>query len=109
MSTASIHSLYDESIAVRAVVKPNLDKKLVDDIRSLIYRDEVTNGGIRVRHLSVYNFFVSDCCDYQVNLQDTDVQLGITCLEVMTMQLHFNICHLEDSRLANANIKDLPS
>jgi len=27
----------------------------------------------------------------------------------MTKQLRFNICKLEDSRLANADIKDLPS
>ena len=27
----------------------------------------------------------------------------------MTTQLRFNICNLEDSRLANASIKDLPS
>ena len=37
------------------------------------------------------------------------MQLGITCLNVMTMQLHFNICKLKDSQLANADIRDLPS
>jgi len=36
------------------------------------------------------------------------VQQGIACLQTMVKQLHFNICKLEDSRLANANIKDLP-
>ncbi len=109
LTTAPYRVLCDEMIAELAGVKPNLVKKWVDDISSLLYRDEATNGGIRVRHLSVYNFFVSNCCDYQVNLRDADMQLGITCLEVMTMQLRFNICHLEDSWLANANIKDLPS
>ena len=34
---------------------------------------------------------------------------GIACLEVMTTQLRFNICNLEDSRLANADIKNLSS
>ncbi len=37
------------------------------------------------------------------------MRLGIACLEVMTTQLRFNICNLEDSRLANADIQDLPS
>ena len=90
-------------------MKPNLVKKWVDALSSLLYRDEATNRGIRVRHLSVYDFFVSDRCEYQVNLRDADVQLGIACLKVMTTQLRFNICNLEDSRLANADIKDLPS
>jgi len=90
-------------------VKPNLVKRWVDALSSLLYRDEAANRGIRVRHLSVYDFFVSDRRDYRVNLRDADVQLGIACLEVMTSQLRFNICNLEDSRVANADIKDLPS
>ena len=108
--TSSPHrALCDETIAELAGVKPNLVKKWVDALSSLLYRDEATNRGIRVRHLSVYDFFVSDRCDYQVNLRDADVQLGIACLEVMTTQLRFNICNLEDSRIANADIQDLPS
>jgi len=109
LTTSPYHALCDEMIAELAGVKPNLVKKWVDTLSSLLYRDEATNKGIHVRHLSVYDFFVSDRCDYQVNLQDADVQLGITCLKVMTTQLRFNICNLEDSRLANADIEDLPS
>ena len=37
------------------------------------------------------------------------MKLGISCLNVMTAQLRFNICNLKDSQLANADIKDLPS
>ena len=37
------------------------------------------------------------------------MQLGIACLKTMITQLRFNICKLEDSRLTNAEIKDLPS
>ena len=58
--------------------------------------------------VSVYEFFVSDRCDFHVNIRDADVQLGIDCLRVMTMQLRFNICKLDDSRLPNADIRDLP-
>jgi len=43
-----------------------------------------------------------------VDVRDADVQLGIACLKTMTAQLRFNICNLEDSRLANADIRDLP-
>ena len=37
------------------------------------------------------------------------MQLGISCLKVMTTQLHFNICKLNDSQLTNVEIGDLPS
>ena len=102
-------ALCDETIAELAGVKANLVKAWVDALSSLLYRDEAANRGIRVRHLSVYDFFVSDRCNYQVNVRDADVQLGIACLKTMTAQLRFNICKLDDSRLANAEIEDLPS
>ena len=44
-----------------------------------------------------------------MNVRDADVQLGIACLKAMTTQLRFNICKLDDSRLANAEIGDLSS
>ena len=109
LATSPYQALCDETIAELAGVKPNLVKKWVDALSSLLFRDEGAKSGIRVRHLSVYDFFVSDRCDYQVNVRNADVQLGIDCLRVMTTQLRFNICKLEDSRLANDDIKDLPS
>jgi hypothetical protein len=109
LTTSPYRALCDETIAELAGVKPNLVKRWVDALGSLFHRDEAADGGIRVRHLSVYDFFVSDRCDYQVNIRDADVQLGIACLKTMITQLRFNICKLEDSRLANTDIKDLPS
>ena len=44
-----------------------------------------------------------------MNARYAEVQLGIACLKTMVTQLRFNICKLEDSWLANADIKDLPS
>jgi hypothetical protein len=108
-TSAPYRALCDETIAELAGVKPYLVKKWVDDLSSLLRRDEATNGGIRVRHLSIYDFFVSDRCNYQVNVHDAHVQLGIACLKTMVTQLRFNICKLEDSRVANADIQDLPS
>ena len=67
-------ALCDETIAELAGVEANLVKAWVDALSSLLYRDEGANSGIRVRHLSVYDFFV---CDYQVHVRDADVQLGI--------------------------------
>jgi hypothetical protein len=109
LTTSPYRALCDETIAELAGVELYLVKRWVDALSSVLYRDEVANGGIRVRHLSVYDFFVSDHCDYQVNVRDADVQLGIACLKTMVTQLRFNICKLEDSRLANADIQDLPS
>ena len=86
-------------------------KSWVDDLSSLLYRDVAANEAVRVWHLSISDFFVSDGCPYgyQINLQDANVQLGISCLRTMIRQLRFNICKLEDSRLANAEIYDLHS
>ena len=92
-------------------MRPDLVKMWVADLSSMLYRDEGASGGIRTRHLSILDFFVNDGChpDYQVNLRDANVDLGIACLEKMVEQLRFNICKLEDSRLANEDVRDLPS
>jgi len=109
LTAAPYRALCEKTIAELAGVEPNLVEMWVDDLSSLLYRDEGTNGGVRVRHLSISDFLVSDDCPYQVNRQDANVQLGIACLKTMVRQLRFNICGLEDSRLANADIKDLQS
>jgi hypothetical protein len=108
LAVAPYRTLCEESIAELAGARPNLVRKWVDDLSSLLYRDEAANGGIRVRHLSISEFLVSDHCTYQVNLKVANMQLGIACLKTMAEQLRFNICKLEDSRLANADIHDLP-
>jgi len=109
--TAPYRPLCEETIAELAGVRPDVVKIWVDDLGSMFYRDDGASGGIRVRHLSISNFFVSDYChaDYQVNLREANVKLGIACLEKMVEQLRFNICRLEDSRLANADVKGLAS
>jgi len=110
--TAQYRPLCEESIARLTGVRPNLVEKWVDALSSLLYRDEGANGAIRVRHLSISDFFLSDRCEYQGNLREAHAQQGTACLETMVNPvkgLRFNICNLEDSRLANADIRDLPS
>jgi len=109
LTAAPYRALCEETIADLAGVESKFAKKWVDDLSSLLYRDEGTNGGIRVRHLSISEFLISDDCPYQISPQDANVQLGIACIKTMVCQLRFNICGLEDSRLANTDIKDLPS
>ena len=111
LTTAAYRPLCEETIAELGSVDPSQVKTWVDDLSSLLYRDDAANGAIRVRHLSISDFFVSDNCeaDYRVNLQDANMELGIVCLKKMVEQLCFNICQLEDSRLANADVKDLPT
>jgi len=110
LATAPYRPLCEETIAALAGVDLSQVRTWVDELSSLLYRDGRLNEAIRVRHLSISEFFIgSDCpSDYQVNLQDSNVQLGMSCLKVMISQLRFNICKLEDSRLANAAVKDLP-
>ena len=109
LTTSPHRALCEETIAKLAGVRPNLVRKWVNDLSSLLSRDDAANGGIRVRHLSISDFFYSDHCAYQIKPEDANRKLGIACLETMVKQLRFNICKLEDSRLANADIKDLPS
>jgi hypothetical protein len=103
--------LRDETVAELAGVRPDLVKMWVADLGSMLYRDEGTSGGIRVRHLSISDFFMCEDYqgDYQITLRDANMELGIACLKKMIGQLRFNICKLEDSRLANDDVKDLPS
>jgi hypothetical protein len=109
LATAPYRPLCEETIAGLAGAELSHVKTWMDCLGSLLYRDEKANGAIRVRHLSISDFFVSDgCpCDYQVNLQDANIQLGVACLKTMIRQLRFNICKLEDSRLANTDVRDL--
>ena len=50
LTVASYRALCEQTIAELAGVEHNLVKEWVDDLSSLLYRDEGTNGGIRVRH-----------------------------------------------------------
>ena len=112
LAAAPHRPLCEETIAELAGVRPDLVKMWVADLSSLLYRDEGTNGGgIRVRHLSISDFFLGNDCPnhYRVNFQNANAELGISCLKKMVEQLRFNICKLTDSRLANANVDDLPS
>jgi len=109
--TTPYRPLCEETIAELAGVRPDVVKMWVQDLSSMFCRDEGASGGLRFRHLSISDFFVSNDCqgDYQVNLLDANMELGIACLETMVEQLRFNICGFEDSRLANADVKDLAS
>jgi hypothetical protein len=110
LTAALYRPLCEETIAELAEVRTDLVRMWVECLSSLLYRDEGVNAGIRVRHLSISDFFLSDDCheDYRVSLRDANVELGLSCLNTMAEQLRFNICKLEDSRLANADVHDLP-
>ena len=111
LTSAPHRPLSEETLAELAGVKVYLVKKWVDDLSSLLDRDEAANGGIRVRQSSISDFFFSNDCsnEFQNNFRDANVQLGIACLGTMVDQLRFNICKLDDSRLANVDIEALPS
>ena len=109
--TAAMHRpLCEETIAELAGVRLNFVKRWIANLGSLLYQDEGVNRGIRVRHLSISDFFLSDDCpsDYHVDLRNANMELGIACLKKMVEQLRFNICRLEDSRLLNSDVHDLP-
>ncbi len=66
LAASPYHALCEETIAELVGVKLYLVKTWVNALSSLLYGDEVANRGIHVWHLSVYNFFLSNCCTYSV-------------------------------------------
>ena len=111
VASAPYRSLRKETIAELTGVQPYLIEKWVKVLSSLLYEDEGANRGVRVRHTSISDFFISNECpsEYRVNRRDANIQLGIACLATMIGKLRFNICSLKDSRLANAEIENLQS
>jgi hypothetical protein len=109
--TAPFRPLCEATIAELAGVRPDLVRTWVAELGSMLYRDEGASGGIRIRHLSISDFFVSEGCqgDYRINLRDANVELGIACVEKMIEQPYFNICELEYSRLTNPDVENLRS
>jgi hypothetical protein len=111
LATAPYRSLPEDAIATLVGLKPSVVKKWVEDLSALFYRDEAAKGGIRVRHMSISDFFLSKdgTSDYQIDLNAANMELGVACMRTMVDQLRFNICHLEDSRVANEDVRDLQS
>ena len=109
--TAPYRPLCEATISELVGVRPDVVRMWVEDLGSMFYRDEGASGRIRVRHMSISDFFMSNGSqgDYQVNLRGAHWELGIACLEKMVEELRFNICGLEDPRLANADVKGLAS
>jgi hypothetical protein len=111
LTTSPHRPLCENTIAQLAGVELYLVERWVDALGSLLYRDETADGVVRVRHLSISDFFVSNECpsNYRVSVEGANLQLSTACIKTMNSQLRFNICKLEDSRLPNADIEDLPS
>jgi hypothetical protein len=109
LTTSPHRPLCENTIAELAGVELYLVKRWVDALSSLLYRDETADGVVRVRHLSISDYFVSNGCpsDYRVSLEEANLQLSIACIKAMNRHLRFNICKLEDSRLVNADVEDL--
>ena len=89
LTTAPYCPLCEETIAELVGVRPDLVKMWVAELGSMLYQDEGASEGIRVRHLSISDFFFNSGFqgDYQVNIQTANVELGIACLEKMVQQL----------------------
>jgi hypothetical protein len=111
LTTSPHRPLCEATIAELAGVELYLVKRWVDALSSLLYRGETAGGVVRARHLSISDYFVSNECpsDYRVSLEEANLQLSTACMKTMNRQLRFNICKLEDSRLANADVEELAS
>jgi hypothetical protein len=102
-------SLSDETIAELLGLDARLVWIWVNKLNSLLYREGGDRGPIRVRHLSIIDFFRSTNCpsDFRVNVDEANGQVGLGCLKVMIKGLRFNICGIESSLIPNKDINDL--
>ncbi|KAF7366240.1 WD40 repeat-like protein [Mycena venus] len=67
----------------------------------------------RILHASFSDYLTGrPRCGLNFWFVDSKIQsksLALGCLHVLNLQLHFNICHLEDSQILNADVPALPA
>ncbi|KIM19451.1 hypothetical protein M408DRAFT_226713 [Serendipita vermifera MAFF 305830] len=57
IGAAPHHALCDEAIAAFTGLQLSIVSSWVDDLSSLLYRDHTIQGGIRARHISIFEYF----------------------------------------------------
>jgi NACHT domain len=109
VAVAKYRPLCDDTLACLLGLKSPMVKTLIDRLSPLLYRDQNGKDGVRVHHLSVTEFLIGPSCpsEFRVDLQQANAELSVRCLTTMTKELKFNICDLETSLLANAEIQGL--
>ncbi|KIM29654.1 hypothetical protein M408DRAFT_105479, partial [Serendipita vermifera MAFF 305830] len=109
IGVAPHYALCDESIAEFTGLEIDIVNSWVDDLSSLVYRDKTIQNGIRVRHISILEYFTGRFCplDFRVDVKQADMELSIYSLQAMMRGLRFNICGLETSYLPNSDINNL--
>jgi hypothetical protein len=109
LAVAPFRPLCDKTIAKLLDIEGHVIKNQVDMLSSLFYRDESMSSGIRVRHLSIFEFLADKSCpeEYRVNLDQANMEMGCSCLKTMIKELKFNICGLETSMIPNDEVKGL--
>ncbi|KIM28356.1 hypothetical protein M408DRAFT_329451 [Serendipita vermifera MAFF 305830] len=109
VGVAPHRALRDETIAALTGLEVGTVTSWVDDLGPLLYRDHATQGGIRVRHISILEYFTGPFCplDFRVDVKQADMELSMCSLQTMMTELRFNICGLEASHLPNSDIQNL--
>ena len=106
----SVHRpLCADTLATLINIEASTVLSWVDELGSLLYQDEAEGDGIRVRHLSVFEFLTGSTCppEFRVDLKLSNSEMARRCLETMADKLKFNICELETSCLLNEDVQDL--
>ncbi|KDQ50902.1 hypothetical protein JAAARDRAFT_707390, partial [Jaapia argillacea MUCL 33604] len=88
-------------------ISPTRLEYICNGLKSVMVADSVT---LQFSHQSFVDFltFSQNCPpEYQFHKDVQNQQLCITCLEVMELNLHFNICGLQTSYLRNDGVPDI--
>ncbi|KAH7345387.1 hypothetical protein B0J17DRAFT_712978 [Rhizoctonia solani] len=96
---------------MRAHVKPEVLKGVIDRLRAVLYIDETQDAAIRVYHPSFADFALDmhRSGDFWVEPIRRNIELLDGCLLTMEYELRFNICELETSHLLNQDVPNLES
>ncbi|KAN0076754.1 hypothetical protein V8E55_010609 [Tylopilus felleus] len=103
LSISSLSALFGRDLKIRAIIKPM--GSLLDGVL-----DE--EKPIRPLHTSFHDFLLDETRSsmFHVNIQSQhSLRLGNALLACMRKMLRFNICDLQDSRVRNPAVPDLPS
>lgn len=108
--TGTRKPLDDVSLNIMLQEHPELDvlRTVIDSLGSVLYRDK--DRAIRVLHKSFSDFMTDEkhCPErYRIDPGMQNGDFAASCLQIITKELRFNMCGLENSFVLNAGVSNL--
>jgi hypothetical protein len=107
-SLNKLHSVYSHYTLLEVNAEGSVDL-VVPYLGALFTGVGNTNIAVRPIHTSIRDFLLDArrSGEYAINLSEGHSIMGIATIQLMTENLHFNMCNLPSSYLHNSEVKDL--